>query len=195
VRRDDAAWGGTKKEAQLANDDTFHFTNCSPQHEIYNQSGLASSQGVLLWGNLENHIARQAKENNKKLCIFNGPIFRSNDRKHAGVQIPKEFFKVVTFEHDDGEPRSLAFILSQASLIKDLPAEEFEVGPYRPFQVTISELESRTKLKFGPLRQYDPLESGEQERFFESDLDAVAIESLEDVIVGVRSPRRRLAPR
>ncbi len=195
VRRDDAAWGATKKEAQLANDDTFHFTNCSPQHEIYNQSGLASGQGLLLWGNLENHVAKQAKENNKKLCVFNGPVFRSNDRKHFGVQIPKEFFKVVVFEHDDGEPRALAFILSQASLIKDLPQEEFEVGPYQPFQVTISDLENRTKMKFGAVRHFDPLEGVEHERFFESDVDAVAIESLEDVIVGARSPRRRLAPR
>ena len=30
VRRADAAWGKTESEARLANDDTFHFTNCSP---------------------------------------------------------------------------------------------------------------------------------------------------------------------
>ena len=138
--------------------------------------------GVLLWGNLENHVAAQAKANNKKLAIFNGPVFRSNDRKVEGVQVPKEFFKVVAFEDDDGEPRALAFILSQASLLRDLPEEEFEVGPYEIYQVPIRDLESRTKLNFGPLRNYDPLAHSEQESYFEADLDAVAIDRLERIV-------------
>lgn len=182
VRRDDAAWGATKEEARLANDDTFHFTNCSPQHEVYNQSGLASRDGLLLWGNLENHVAAEAKSNNKKLSIFNGPVFRSNDRKVEGVQVPKEFFKVVAFQDDEGEPRALAFILSQASLLRDLPEEEFEVGPYEIYQVPVRDLESRTKLNFGPLRNYDPLAHSEQESYFEADLDAVAIDRLERIV-------------
>ena len=32
VRRLDPAWGRTLRVAKVANDDTFHFTNCTPQH-------------------------------------------------------------------------------------------------------------------------------------------------------------------
>jgi len=182
TRRADAGWGNTKKEAKLANDDTFHFTNCSPQHAIFNQSSQATSHGLLLWGNLEDHIASQARNNNKKVSVFNGPILRSNDQKHRGLLLPREFYKVVVFENDQSKPRALAFILSQASLIKDLPQEEFEVGPYEPFQVKITELEAKTKLNFGNLRNFDPLENNVNESLFEADTEAVPITSLESII-------------
>lgn len=182
TRRADAGWGNTKKEAKLANDDTFHFTNCSPQHAIFNQSTQATSHGMLLWGNLEDHIASQARNNKKKVSVFNGPILRSNDQPHRGLLLPREFYKVVVFENDQGQPRALAFILSQASLIKDLPQEEFEVGPYEPFQVKITELEAKTKLNFGNLRNFDPLENNLNESLFEADTEAVPITSLESII-------------
>ena len=53
VRRLDPAWGESKALAKIANDDTFHFTNCTPQHENFNQSRLAG-----LWGQLENAVKR-----------------------------------------------------------------------------------------------------------------------------------------
>ena len=86
TRRADAAWGDTEEEARLANDDTFHWTNCSPQHEVFNQSTKANERGILLWGNLENHVVEQA--DNGKLSVFNGPIFRTNDRIYRGEQDP-----------------------------------------------------------------------------------------------------------
>ena len=183
ARRADAGWGKTKKEAKLANDDTFHFTNCSQQHAIFNQATRANQHGLLLWGNLEEHIAEQARDNNKKVAVFNGPILRSSDEKHMGLQIPREFYKIVVFENDAGKPRTLAFLLSQASLIKDLPEEEFEIGPYEPFQVPVREIETKTKLNFSGLRRFDPLEEGANESFFESGTEAVAIRNLESIIM------------
>ncbi|GAA4450888.1 DNA/RNA non-specific endonuclease [Nibrella saemangeumensis] len=183
TRRDDAAWGNTAIEAKQANDDTFHFTNCSPQHEIFNQSQKASQKGLSLWGNIENHITRQALRNQKKLTVFNGPIFRNDDRLYRGVQLPREFWKLVVMEKDNGKPAALAFILSQESFIKDLPQEEFVVGEYKPFQVKIRELESRTKLDFGLLRTFDPLNNELTERFFESGTEAIPLESLDDMIL------------
>jgi endonuclease G len=182
TRRADAAWGDIQEDAKLANDDTFHFTNCSPQHEIFNQSSKANEQGVLLWGNLEDHVAQQARQGRKRLSVFNGPIFRPNDRKYRGVQLPKEFFKIIVFENDEGQPRALAFLLSQASLIKDSPAEEFEVGPYEPFQVPIREIESKTKLDFGHLRDYDPLAQDENESFMEAATGAVRVTGFRDIV-------------
>jgi endonuclease G, mitochondrial len=181
-RRADAAWGDSQEDAKLANDDTFHFTNCSPQHEIFNQSTKANQEGVLLWGDLEEHVAKQARKDRKRLSVFNGPIFRSNDRKYRGVQLPKEFYKIIVFENAEGKPRALAFLLSQASLVKDLPMEEFEVGPYEPFQVPVREIESKTKLDFGKLRDFDPLEYDENESFMEAAIGAVRITSSRNIV-------------
>jgi endonuclease G, mitochondrial len=184
VRRTDAAWGGSEAEARRANDDTFHFTNCSPQHEIFNQAKKATKADLLLWGNIEEHIAAQAEAGRQRLSIFNGPVFRSTDRLHRGLAIPREFWKIVVYVKG-GEPRSLAavaFILSQEGLIANLPLEEFEVGPYRPYQVKIREIEARTKLDFGDLRGLDPLEDAANQAAFESGSDAIVLTSLEDIV-------------
>jgi endonuclease G len=182
TRRADGAWGETEDEAKLANDDTFHFTNCSPQHEVYNQSTKSNKRGVLLWGDIEEHIAEQGRTNKKKLVVFNGPVFRSDDPDHRGVLVPREYWKVVVFENDKGHPAALAFKLSQESLIKEVPEEEFEVGPYRPYQIKVSDLGFLTNLNFGDLHKYDPLENDSNESFLESESGAVAIDDLENII-------------
>jgi endonuclease G len=182
TRRADAAWGDTEAAARLANDDTFHWTNCSPQHEVFNQSSKANQRGLLLWGTLENHVTEQA--HGGKLCIFNGPIFRPNDRVHRGARIPREFYKLIVYAKEPGKPGAVAFILSQQSLIKNLPAEAFEVGPYQPFQVKISDLQSRIKLDFGPISKFDPLAAVGREMFMEgATADVVAIEGLRDIVL------------
>jgi endonuclease G, mitochondrial len=182
TRRADAAWGDTEEEARLANDDTFHWTNCSPQHEVFNQSTKANERGILLWGNLENHVVEQA--DNGKLSVFNGPIFRANDRIYRGVRIPREFYKLIVYAKADGTPAAVAFILSQESLIMNLPAEAFEVGPYRPFQVKISDLEARTKLDFDAFARVDPLVGAGRELFMEgATVDVVALEGLSDIVL------------
>jgi endonuclease G len=182
ARRADGAWGETEDEAKRANDDTFHFTNCSPQHEVFNQSTKANKRGVLLWGNIEEHIAEQGRANKKKLVVFNGPVFRADDPVHRGVQVPREYWKVVVFENDQGTPTALAFKLSQESLIREVPEEEFKVGPYRPYQVKMSDLGFLTNLNFGELAKYDPLENDSNERLLETDSGAVAINSLEKIV-------------
>lgn len=183
VRRADAAWGETEEEARLANDDTFHFPNCSPQHEVFNQSSKASKKKILLWGNIENHIAKQARDNQKRLTVFNGPVFRANDRKHRDLPIPREYWKIVVFENDNGKKTALAFLLSQASLIKTLPLEDFSVGPYETYQVKIREIENKTKLDFGNLRNFDPLENTANEGFFEADSEAIPLGDLRAMII------------
>ena len=184
VRRADGGWGSTEKSAKTANDDTFHFTNCSPQHEVYNQSSKASSKGLLLWGNLENHVAKQGKAAvDGKLAVFNGPVLRKTDRLHRGLRVPKEFWKIIVYERDSGKPGAAAFILSQAQLIKNLPEEEFEAEEYRPFQVRVSVIEAKTKLDFGKFRKWDSLPDDADESLFEGGTEAVPLESLGDVIL------------
>jgi endonuclease G len=183
TRRADAAWGSDDEEAKLANDDTFHWTNCSPQHEIYNQSTKASKKGLLLWGNIEDHIAREGATEKQRLTVFNGPIFRDDDRIYRGIQLPREYWKLVVFESDEGRPKAVAFLLSQESLIKALPAEEFEPGEYKPFQIKIRDLEQRTHLDFRSLHKVDPLESEIGEERLEADTESIALERLADMVL------------
>lgn len=180
VRRADAGWGSTAAEAKLANDDTFHFTNCSPQHEITNQ-GLEGEapEGLKLWGSLEEFISAQGKQERSKLCVFNGPVFRPDDRKYRGLQLPREFWKLVAYPVN-GAVRVAAFILSQAQLIDDLK-EGFDFTEYRPVQVTVSELEARTKLDFGALAQADALNEPGSDEAFADGAGKIVLSSLQQI--------------
>lgn len=180
VRRADAAWGRTATEAASANEDTFHFTNCSPQHEIFNQARKAQKQDLLLWGNLEEYIAAHADTDRQRISIFNGPVFRPSDRVHRGLRVPREFWKIVVAAVPGSRKvKALAFILSQESLIADLPLEEFVAGPYRSYQMKVKAIESRTGLTFAGLRKSDPLERGA----LESASSAVPLGSVADIVM------------
>jgi endonuclease G len=72
VRRDDSCWGSTFTATEYANSDTFHWTNCTPQHERFNQSKQAG-----LWGGLEDVIKERAEDGIERLSIFAGPFSRT----------------------------------------------------------------------------------------------------------------------
>jgi endonuclease G len=183
VRRADAGWGATPEEARLANDDTFHFPNCSPQHAITNQGKTRQApEGLKLWGKLEDHVASQGKKNKRRLCIFNGPVFRPDDVPYRGIRLPEEFWKVVVFADDEGNPGAVAFVLTQADLIAGL-TETFEVGEYRAVQLPISELQARTGLDFGPFAGWDALAREGAEESFTGEQPMVVLKSLEDMVV------------
>jgi endonuclease G len=183
VRRADAAWGNSEEEAKLANDDTFHFTNCSPQHAITNQGKVKEAPpGLKLWGKLEDYVAAQGKKTKRKLCVFNGPVFRTTDKLYRGVKIPKEFWKLVVFANDAGDPAAVAFVLTQAELIQGLE-EEFQVGEYKAVQVRVKDLETKTGLDFGRFRDWDTLEKEGAEESFTSEVPAVVLESVADMVL------------
>lgn len=181
VRRLDAAWGKTVDEAKRANDDTFHFTNCTPQHEIFNQSGKASKEGMLLWGNLENYIAANVSSEKSRMSIFNGPVFRRNDRVYRNLLLPREFYKIVVAQNRHGQPMAVAFLLSQKAQLETL--EEFVVGEYKPFQVRVLDIEKRTGLDFGVLKNYDIKASRALEGLESAEMEATEITRLEDILL------------
>lgn len=183
VRRADAAWGADKSDAKRANDDTFHFTNCSPQHAVFNQAVQATKRNLKLWGNLEEHIADSVARDQQRLSIFNGPVFREDDREHKKIKVPRQFYKVVVCRKDDGTPAAYGFLLSQEALVKSLPTEAvaleaFEAGPFKVFQVPIRQIEEKTKLDFGVLKDYDTKSAQESVAFA---AEPVAIERLEQI--------------
>jgi endonuclease G len=157
ARRYDAGWGMTAEEAKIANDDTFHWTNCAPQHQVFNQSKLSQPGDLRLWGELENHITDQAKQDMQRLSIFNGPVFGKDDRTHRGLLIPSAYWKMVAYRSRGDELRAVGFVLHQADLISNLAAERFDVGRFDLRQVRISRIEELTGLDFKGLRNVDPM--------------------------------------
>ncbi|WP_293915464.1 CU044_2847 family protein [Deinococcus sp.] len=149
VRRRDPIWG-SGATLKAANDDTFHWTNCSPQYWEFNQ-------GETLWQGLENFILSSAELGKVKVSVFTGPVFTDADPLHRQVQIPQQFWKVVAAVDEAGALRSSAYRVSQADFITpitfqsvpEVAAEALPVGPYSTFQVAVSEIESLTGLNFG----------------------------------------------
>lgn len=142
VRRRDPVWGDT---AEKANKNTFHFTNCAPQHSNLNQK---------IWLDLENYILHNAENWNLKVTVFTGPVFRVDDIVYRGVQIPAEFWKIAIMVKENGNLSASAYLQTQKNLIEDL---EFAYGEYKTYQVPITRIEEITGLNFGCLRNHDPI--------------------------------------
>ncbi|MCB8936090.1 MAG: DNA/RNA non-specific endonuclease [Anaerolineae bacterium] len=143
VRRNDPVWG---RPASTANEDTFHFTNCAPQHMQLNRR---------TWLGLEDYILNNADNFNLKVSVFTGPVFRADDMLYRGqYQLPAEFWKVVIMRRKDRSLSATAYLQTQKNLLEDL---EFAYGAYRTYQVPVSRIEAITGLDFGPLRDHDPL--------------------------------------
>lgn len=133
VRRLDPAWGSAN-EALLANNDTFHFTNCSPQHARFNQNDET-------WQGIENYLLSQAQEERKRLTIFTGPVLTEDDPLYRGVRLPVRFWKIAAYVKANGALSVSAYVLDQQELIEGL--ERFDPDT---FQVTVEEIMQRTGL-------------------------------------------------
>ncbi|MEE9377153.1 MAG: DNA/RNA non-specific endonuclease [Candidatus Lokiarchaeia archaeon] len=149
TRRLDVVWGTNAKEA---NNDTFHYTNCVPQHEGFNRRS---------WRKIEDWILDNANIQDLKITVFTGPVFRDNDPSYRGIQIPKEFWKIIAWESDKG-PSATAYLLSQSNLISDL-LETFSYGKYKTYQVPIITIMDKTGIDFNKLNNYDPMKTVKRE--------------------------------
>jgi len=143
VRRLDPVWGINFKEA---NEDTFHFTNCSPQHKNLNQK---------TWAGLEDYILNNTKLLDLKVNVFTGPVFNQNDILYRNKYlIPAEFWKVVTIIQKDMSVSATAYLQTQKQLIEHI---KFAFGEYMTYQVPVNKIQTLTKLDFGNLPDFDPL--------------------------------------
>ena len=150
VRRLDPVWGGSEVAA-FANGDTFHFTNCSPQHERFNRNPQ-------VWAGIENYILKNADNRDLRVTVFTGPVLRAADPPFADIKVPLQFWKVVAFRRADGALAASAYLLSQENLVEDVVAdEEFVFGAYKTFQVSVSQVATAASLDLGPLVQADVL--------------------------------------
>lgn len=159
-RREDANWGATAEEAKRNADLTCMYTNACPQVAAINQS---SKKG--LWGILEKVVLEKgaAVEEGKtaRISVFNGPIFREDDRVFRGVQVPVDFFKIVLWLTDDGDLKATAFKLSQQSLVDDIDWEQLDLDQnvqFKEYMCSIEELQKDTGIDFSAVIPFDTFE-------------------------------------
>jgi endonuclease G len=150
VRRRDPVWGGSEV-ATFANGDTFHFTNCSPQHEMFNRNPQ-------VWAGIENYILNNADSRDLRVTVFTAPVLRTTDPQFSDIRVPLQFWKVVAFRRANGALASSAYLLSQEKLVEDVVGdEEFVFGAYKTFQVAVSQVATSASLDLGPLVEADVL--------------------------------------
>jgi endonuclease G, mitochondrial len=158
TRRQDTAWGSDVASAIQANNDTFHFTNCSLQASPFNQ-------GKDRWQGLEQFLLEQhAKKERRRLVVITGPLFAANDpvykndRMNYSVRCPLQFWKVCVLIKQDGTPSATGFVLGQED-IQNLPGfeEAFDVAAA---QIGLADLEERTGLDFGNIKKFDHFAAG-----------------------------------
>jgi endonuclease G len=144
ARRSDLLWG-TLDEARLANTASFYFTNITPQHQDFNQSGRGG-----VWGLLENAVLALEGLEERRLTVFAGPVLDPEDPPYRGVQLPVEHWKVVVYRLD-GRLRAKAFVLTQDLDGLERVAPDF-LDDFDTYLVPLELLEERTGLTFAGLR-------------------------------------------
>lgn len=180
TRREDPTWG-SDEDAERANADTFHFTNCSPQHYLFNQRAI-------YWQGVERYVLENGmlkEDERKKMCVIQGPIFDDKiDLWSDDVQIPSSFFKIVAWMGAHG-PKVVGLVVDQKPLLSipraggggapsDLP--NVDVNHWR---VAIPQIEKRTGLDFGDdVRNADTIGVSEQPQVGEA---ATPIRSFKDI--------------
>ena len=168
VRRLDAQWGKDTATQKRNGDDSFHWTNCAPQHYKFNQ-------GAKRWLGLEDYVIKGFASETGRAAVFNGPIFdaplselddeggvtlRLRGKAHpdptfGDVKIPKLFFKVVACKTAQGKLAAAAFILSQEDFLitteRVRGLEALSKVEARLFQVRIPDVERLAGISFGRL--------------------------------------------
>jgi endonuclease G, mitochondrial len=148
TRREDPIWG-TDASAKHGNQDSMHVTNSVPQMQPFNAG---------VWLELENYALHYARRDGMKISVFTGPFLADGDPSLFGVQIPVEFWKVITFIHDEtDELCATGYSMSQRDFLRE---EEFVYGRHRTAQRSIAWIESRAGLSFG-LSDQDPFQEQE----------------------------------
>ena len=141
--------------------DTFHFTNCAPQHEKFNPIRTR-------WAGIEDWITNGSDNEDLRVTVFTGPVLRKNDPKRSYIRVPREFWKIVV-RVEDGELLATAVLADQTEFINEeeesLGAEDLPPFPDKlppEYQCTVREIEELTGLDFGHLRDHDTFDGGSE---------------------------------
>ncbi|MFS8113428.1 DNA/RNA non-specific endonuclease [Rhizobium jaguaris] len=155
TRRNDPTWG---PNASRANTDTFHFTNCSPQHWKFNES-------TDFWQGIERYVLEQGLWEtglNKRLTVLQGPLYDAPQPLYADeVEVPNAFWKIVVWKGKGGL-KAVALVADQSELLS-IPRDKGGAGKpddKKPVQIsqfrsTIAEVARRSGLDLHVLVPYD----------------------------------------
>jgi endonuclease G len=148
VMREDNCWGESDLEREYANADTFHWTNCTPQHEAFNQE---SQKG--LWGKLEGYIQKKLDIVNNKASIFAGPVLNNEDDPEEDfgrgiIQYPVKFWKVLVVIDKHEGPLAYGFVLDQSAAISRFGLEAIDFRKFKSQQKTLKQITALTGVIF-----------------------------------------------
>ena len=161
VRRLDPGWGGERRDSARGIVDTYHYVNCAPQYDAFNQADDRGDVANGLWLGLENFALDNAEKHDLKISVFTGPVFRESDPdfRDNGVRIPTQYWKIIAWVDEDDDLQSAAFLLSQKEMLDDdrrierMGKEAFDFRERDLFQTTVAKVEELTDLDFGRLRE------------------------------------------
>jgi DNA/RNA endonuclease G (NUC1) len=149
------SWGSTR-EAQIANRQSFFWTNLAPQHPSMNRR----------WWYCVEEWERALAAKHGRLTGFAGPVLRDDDPHHGAVEVtigrlrlrqnfsvPQAFWKIVASCRTDGTLAVAAFYFDQAAL---LARRDAVVPTAASFASTVTHIESCTGLDFGQAMREAP---------------------------------------
>ena len=154
VRREDNCWGDSELEIEYANADTYHWTNCTPQHERFNQYRAEGYQG--LWGKLETAVQDQLNIVDNKAILFAGPVLRTNDDAEdfglGSIQYPNLYWKIILVNEAEQGLVAYGFVLDQTNVVNKFGLVEEEAlldfQQFKAQQVTIQKITEMTDVIF-----------------------------------------------
>jgi endonuclease G len=129
----------------------MHVTNTVPQMQPFNAG---------IWLALESYALDNARDDRMRIAVFTGPFLLADDPVREGVRIPRSFWKVIAFIHD--ETRKLCatgYTMSQEDFLRDA---EFVFGRHKTSQTRIADIERGAGLSFGRLTALDPFDSDQE---------------------------------
>jgi endonuclease G len=181
TRRTDPTWGDDAS-AERANADTFHFSNCAPQHFRFNQT-------TDYWQGAERYVLEKgaiATQEGRRISVFQGPIYDDAiDRYADDTQIPSSFFKIIVWKGKGGV-KSVGLIVDQIALLDEQrrglkrPTDETPINVSQ-WRVPIATIEQRTGLDFGKIiRDADTISASRQPKVGERMVRLASLEALLD---------------
>lgn len=153
TRRNDPTWGAN---AARANVDTFHFTNCSPQHWKFNES-------IDFWQGLERYVLEQGLWEtglDKRLTVLQGPLYDAPQPLYADdIEIPNAFWKIVAWKGKGGL-KAVALVVDQTDLLSitrkgSIQPDETARAKVTQFRTTVADIASRSGLNLDALVPHD----------------------------------------
>ena len=116
----------------------MHVTNTVPQMQPFNGG---------IWLALESYALEHARSDHMRISVMTGPFLMPDDPVRDGVLIPRSFWKVIAFIHDETrELCATGYTMSQEDFLRD---EEFVFGKHKTSQARIATIEQRAGLSFG----------------------------------------------